>query len=425
MENGGKVTITDSGSHGILYFKLAKAFTVDGVTYRKLSHNYTSVHLSKLETLPVPKVTVTTKEGGQTLIPSGNTYTMTENVVTVTLEPNGNWPLDATIAYDTNGNATPRLSTSYTKPFEVRGAGTIAVFTLVPDASGGYDYERTAYTFKLAESLQTVIVSVLHGDCTAYYMKEDGTEGTITADKYGQELKVGTRVRVVPNTTGQAFKKWEISNYEEWHIWGTYGVGDYYYSPELVFYVPKPQYSSPTQTKTLGIKATFGTAAEASISGVTKVDLVMNKTVGESISLNYSNKAMRTISCQWWEGSSAGAEDDALPGAVKFDPDKTYTVEVTIKANPGACFTTTSGVAIGYYGGHFTVPDGKIDPHGQGHADLYRHPDPADRPDHARAPDRRRPPAHSCANRRIAGRRNGAGAHLAGHQRQHGTGTCL
>lgn len=361
MVENGKVTITDSGSNGILFFKLAKAFTVDGVTYRKLSHDYAAVHLSKLTELPAPNVTVKTKEGGQTLIPSGNTYTMTENVVTVKLEPNGNWPLNATIAYDTNGNASPTFSTGYTTPFDVRGAGTLAVFTLVPKAGGGYDYERAAYTFKLAENLQKVIVSVLNGDCTAYYTKEDGSEGTITADLYGQELKVGTRVRVVPKLpAGKAFKKWEISNYEEWHIWGTYGTGDYYYSPELVFYVPKPQYSSPTQTKILGITATFGTAAEASISGVTKVDLVMNKTVGESISLNYSNKAMRAISCQWWEGDSAGAEDDALPGAVTFDPDKTYTVQVTIKANPGACFTTTAGVAIGHYGGHFTVPDDKI-----------------------------------------------------------------
>ena len=361
VENG-KVTITDSGSHGIIYFKLAKAFTVDGVTYRKLSHDYAAVHLSKIETLPAPKVTVTTKEGGQTLTPTGNTYTMTKNVVTVTLEPNGSWPLNATIAYDTNGNGSPTFSTGYTKPFDVRGAGTVSVFTLAPKANGEYNYAYAAYTFKLAESLEKVTVSVLRGDCTAYYMKEDGTEGTITADKYGQELKVGTRVRVVPNTpTGKAFKKWEISNYEEWHIWGTYGVGDYYYSPELVFYVPKPQYSSPTQTKILGIKATFGTAAEANISGVTKVDLVMdNKAVGESISLNYSNKAMRTISYQWWVGDSAGTEANALPGGVKFDPDKTYTVKVTIKANPGASFTNTAGVAIGNWGEHFTVPDDKI-----------------------------------------------------------------
>ena len=360
VENG-KVTITDCGSHGILYFKLAKVVTVGGQEYRRLSHQETSVLLSKLETLPAPKVTVTTKDGGQTLIPSGNTYTMTENVVTVELGSNGNWLLNATIAYDTNGNATPRLSQSYTKPFEVRGAGTLAVFTLVPKADGGYDYERKECTFKLAESLQKVVVSVLNGDCTAYYTKEDGSEGTITADLYGQELKVGTRVRVVPNKpAGKAFKKWEISNYEEWHIWGTYGVGDYYYSPELVFYVPKPQYSSPTQTKILGITATFGTAAEASISGVTKVDLVMNKTVGESISLNYSNKEMRTISCQWWEGASVGADDKALLSWVTFEPDKTYTVKVTIKANPGAFFTTTSGVAIGHHGGHFTVPDDKI-----------------------------------------------------------------
>lgn len=356
VENG-KVTITDSGSHGILFFKLAKAFTVDGVTYRKLSHDYAAVHLSKLTELPAPKVTVTTKEGGQTLIPSGNTYTMTENVVTVKLEPNGNWPLNATIAYDTNGNATPRLSTSYTTPFDVRGAGTLAVFTLVPDASGGYEHTRKAYTFKLAENLQIVPIVPDHSSCTAYYMNENGGWTKITS--YGIELKVGTKVKIVPNTpAGQAFKKWEIGNYSEYSIWENTIDGPY--NPELIFHVPKPINGYNGKPKTLTITATFAEASEANISGVTKVDLVMNKTVGESISLNYSNKEMRTISCQWWEGDSVGTVDKALLSWVTFDPDKTYTVKVTIKANPGASFASSAGVAIGNWGEHFTVPNGKI-----------------------------------------------------------------
>ena len=359
VENG-KVTITDSGSHGIIYFKLAKAFTVDGREYRELSHQSTSVHLTKLTELPAPKVTVKTKEGGTTLIPSGNTYTMTENVVTVTLESNGNWPLNATIAYDTNGNATPRLSQTYTKPFDVRGAGTLAVFTLVPKASGGYEYNRAAYTFKLAESLQTVPVSTYNGNCTSYYLDENGNWVSFPAnDVIGYRLKVGTKVKIVPNTpSGQVFKMWEISNYEEWDIWGAYGAGDYH-SPELIFYVPKLKKGNYGDL-TLRIAATFGTAAEANISGQTLVGLDMSKTVGKSISLWDTSKEMRTISCQWWLGDSAGAENDALPGAVKFDPGKTYTVKVTIKANPGASFANTAGVAIGHYGGHFTVPDSKI-----------------------------------------------------------------
>ena len=243
----------------------------------------------------------------------------------------------------------------------MRGAGTLAVFTLVPKANGGYEYTSKECTFKLAESLQKVTVSVFRGDCTAYYTKEDGTEGTISAENLGQELKVGTRVRVVPNPpAGKVFKKWKISNYEEWHIWGTYGVGDYYYSPELVFYVPKPQYSSPTQTKTLDIEATFADAAEANISGQTLVGLDMSKTVKDSISLWYTTKEMRTISCQWWKGDSAGTEDEALLSWVTFEPDKTYTVQVTIKANPGASFASSAGVAIGGNGGHFTVPSDKI-----------------------------------------------------------------
>ncbi len=359
VENG-KVTVTDNVQHGILYFSLAKAFTLDGVQYRKLSHQYASVHLTKLDTLPAPAITVKTKEGGQTLIPDGsNTYTMTENVVTVELKPAGNWPLDATIAYDTNGNATPRLSTSYTKPFDVRGAGTISVFTLVPTANGEYAYERTAYTFKLAENLQTVQIVPDHSSCTVYYMREDGTEAMIPTSAYSQALKVGTRVRVVPNTPAKkVFKKWEISSYDEYNIWGAYG-GNELYNPELIFHVPKLKKGNYGDLP-LRIEATFATAAEAAISGQTLVGLDMSKTVNDSISLWYTTKEMRTISFQWWVGDSAGNENDALPGAVRFDPDKTYTVKVTIKANPGACFTTTASVGIGSHGGHFMVPDDKI-----------------------------------------------------------------
>ena len=201
-----------------------------------------------------------------------------------------------------------------------------------------------------------------NGNCTAYYMNESGDWVSFQANNVlGYRLKVGTKVKIVPNPpSGQVFKKWKISNYEEWHIWGAYGAGDYH-SPELIFHVPKPQYSSyGGEPKTLSIEATFGTAAEANISGQTLVGLVMNKTVGDSISLWDTSKEMRTISCQWWVGDSVGAPDDVLPGAVKFDPDKAYTVKVTIKANPGASFASSAGVAIGHYGGHFTVPNGKI-----------------------------------------------------------------
>ena len=356
MVNGGKVALDYSGE---FHFKLAKVVTVGGQKYRKLANSYTRVKLVKQNELPAPNVTVKTKEGGMTLTPSGpNTYTMTENVVTVTLESTMYWPLNATIAYDTNGNATPRLSTSYTKPFDVRGAGTLAVFTLVPKADGEYEFKREAYTFKLAESLEKVPIAPDHSSCTAYYMNESGGWTEITG--YSLELKVGTRVRVVPKLPAKkAFKKWEIGNYLEHNIWENTIDGPY--DPELIFHVPKPINDPYSQKpKTLTITATFAEAAEASISGVTKVDLVMNKTVGESISLNYSNKAMRTISCQWWEGSSAGTEEEALLSWVTFDPDKTYTVKVTIKANPGAFFTTTSGVAIGNWGEHFTVPDDKL-----------------------------------------------------------------
>lgn len=356
----GKVTLDYSGE---FHFKLAKVFTMDGVQYRKLAHSYTRVKLVKQTELPAPNVTVKTKEGGQTLTPNGNTYTMTENVVTVTLESTMSWPLNATIAYDTNGNASPTFSTGYTTPFEVRGAGTIAVFTLVPKASGGYEYKRTAYTFKLAENLQTVPVSTYGGNCTSYYLNENGNWVSFPANgsPLGYRLKVGTKVKIVPNTpSGKVFKKWEIDNYSVYDIWGSYEAGDYH-NPELIFHVPKPiPISYGGEPKTLSIEATFATAAEANISGVTKVDLAMKNKVGKSISLYYSDKEMRTISYQWWEGDSVGAPDNVLPGSVSFDPDKTYTVKVTITANPGASFTGTAGVEFGNLNRHFTVPNSKI-----------------------------------------------------------------
>lgn len=419
VEEGGKVTLDYSGE---FHFKLAKVFTVDGRQYRKLANSYTRVKLVKQNDLPAPNVTVKTKEGGTTLTPNGNTYTMTENVVTVTLESTMYWPLNATIAYDTNGNASPTFSTGYTKPFDVRGAGTLAVFTLVPKAGGGYEYKRAAYTFKLAENLQTVPVSIYGGKCTAYYMNESGGWTQITGD--GRYLKVGTRVRVVPNPpSGQVFKKWEIGNYSVYNIWGSYEAGDYH-NPELIFHVPKPNYNyshGSSEPLTLTIEATFATAAEANISGMTKVDLAMKNKVGKSISLNYSNKEMRTISCQWWVGNSVGAEDDVLPGSVSFDPDKTYTVKVTIKANPGASFATGAGVEFGNLNGHFTVPDDKITRKGNTltftatpirQIDLTM-PAPLTIGD---------PPAYDCGCRWSAGRRNDTEARMAVHHRHNGAG---
>ena len=190
-------------------------------------------------------------------------------------------------------------------------------------------------------------------------MKEDGSWAGIFS--FSKELKVGTRVKVVPNTSsGQVLKKWEIVNYDAYNIWGDY-LTDEVYKPVLFFNVPKPQYSSyGSEPKTLSIEATFAEASEANISGVTKVDLAMKNKVGESISLNYTTKEMRTISYQWWEGDSVGAAGNVLPGAVSFDPDKTYTVQVTITANPGASFTGTAGVEFGNLNRHFTVPNSKI-----------------------------------------------------------------
>ena len=69
----------------------------------------------------------------------------------------------------------------------------------------------------------------------------------------------------------------------------------------------------------------------------TKVLVDMGVTAGSSLSLD--DYARRSIRYSWWEGDKVGTEAEKLHDWMTFDPDKTYTAQVTITANADANFT--------------------------------------------------------------------------------------
>ena len=351
----GKATITDSGNSGKVYFKLAKVVTVGGQEYRKLSHNYAVVHLTKLENLPTPQVTVRPKSGGEPLTPSGpNTYTIKE-FVNVELTKAGSWPLNATLAYDTSGGTTSQHAVPYTEPFEVRGDRTVSVFACAPNADGGYDYKGESYVFKVDPSVKKVLFWVR--DAIAY-----DSDGNVLSTGFEQQahVSVGARIRVVPTVpSGKVFKSWSAD--------GIYDTPSDKFKEELFFTMPD------ISGGILVVAAEFAEQSEAYITGDTKVLLAMGRTeyngnvmmkgtVGDSVDLfnnQYSEgvdyHALRTISYQWWEGESVGANDEALHSWVTFDKSKTYTVKVTITAK--GKFDTNAGVQFGVRDGFLKMKD--------------------------------------------------------------------
>lgn len=357
----GKAIITDSGNSGKVYFKLAKTFTVNGREYRKLSHNYAVVHLTKLTGLPAPEVTVTPKNGGAPLTPSGpNTYTIKE-FVNVELTKPYVWPLNATMAYAYNSSTSPQNAVPYTKPFEVRGEKTISVFTRVPKAGGGYDYKREDYAFKLDSSVKNVMLIVRNA--TAY----DSNGKVLVTESNGVNtsvnVQVGARIKVVPNApSGKIFKNWSCG-------YNIYDTPNDKFKEELFFTMPD------LTSNMLVLVPEFADQSEAYITADTKVlltmgktqyngnDVIMKGTVGDSVDLFINQSegvdyhALRTISYQWWEGESVGTDDNALSTLESFDKSKTYTVKVTITANKGTKFADYAGVQFGTYGSFLKMKD--------------------------------------------------------------------
>ena len=354
MVKDGKVALDYSGE---FHFKLAKVVTVGGQKYRKLANSYTRVKLVKQNDLPAPEVTVTPKNGGAPLTPSGNTYTI-KDFVNVELTKPYVWPLNATLAYAYNSSTSPQNAVPYTDPFEVRGEKTISVFTRVPKAGGGYDYKRENYTFKVDPSVKKVLLVVRNA--TAY--DSDGNE-LLNAATSGVNVSIGARIKVVPIVpTGKIFKNWSAN--------GIYDTPSDKFKEELFFTMP----DRSNNYNQLILEAEFADQSEAYITADTKVLLTMGPTpqyngvlmygtVGDSVDLFINESAgvdyhaLRTISYQWWKGESVGTVDNALPTWETFDENKTYTVKVTITANKGTKFADYAGVQFGIYGSFLKMKD--------------------------------------------------------------------
>lgn len=279
-------------------------------------------------------------------------------------KPSG-WPLNATMAYDTSGGTSPQNAVPYTAPFEVRGEKTISVFTRVPKAGGGYDYERENYVFKVDPSVKKVLLVVRNA--TAY--DSDGNELPNTSTS-GVNVPIGARIKVVPTVpSGKIFKNWSCGQ-------NIYDTPNDKFKEELFFTIPDTN-------QMLILNAKFADQSEASIISDTKVllamgktqyngnDVIMQGTVGDSVDLFINQSegvdyhALRTISYQWWEGESVGTDDNALPTGETFDESKTYTVKVTITANEGVTFASTAGVQFGIYGSFLKMKDVTRSPDGK------------------------------------------------------------
>ena len=356
----GKVIINGSQEPERYSFRFCKTFTADGQTYCGMCGEYTTFLFTKLDTLPAPEVTVRPKSGGEPLTPSGpNTYTIKEFVNVALAKPSG-WPLNATMAYAYNSSTSPQNAVPYTVPFEVRGEKTISVFTRVPKAGGGYDYERENYTFKVDSSVKYVMLIVRNA--TAY----DSNGKVLVTESNGVNtsvnVQVGARIKVVPNApSGKIFKSWSAN--------GIYDTPNDKFKEELFFTMPD------LTSNMLVLVPEFADQSEAYITADTKVLLVMGQkmyngndvfmqgTVGDSVDLFINQSegvdyhALRTISYQWWEGESVGTVDNALPTWATFDKSKTYAVKVTITANKGTKFADYAGVQFGTYGSFLKMKD--------------------------------------------------------------------
>lgn len=176
-------------------------------------------------------------------------------------KPSG-WPLNATMAYAYNSSTSPQNAVPYTVPFEVRGEKTISVFTRVPKAGGGYDYERENYTFKVDSSVKYVMLIVRNA--TAY----DSNGKVLVTESNGVNtsvnVQVGARIKVVPNApSGKIFKSWSAN--------GIYDTPNDKFKEELFFTMPD------LTSNMLVLVPEFADQSEAYITADTKVLLVMGQ----------------------------------------------------------------------------------------------------------------------------------------------------
>ena len=259
----------------------------------------------------VPDLTTPILKVNGSVMNSGSTYTV-DGSATVTLTREVTCPVDAEIVY-TDKSATPAYCDVYTKPIEISGrATTLDVYMRAWNSDNNcYDASaRTTYQFDIEPGTTPWELNLK--DAKAY-------------DSKGNEIKTaysGTVVTVKANlaTDGtKAFNEWKF-------------LTSCLENPEVEKYLPEVTFVMPD-------RKVFGKAEYTSTTGIQSTTVLVNMSVTAGDSLSLNDYARRSIRYSWWEGDTVGTEEEKLHEWMTFDPDKTYTAQVTITANDDANFT--------------------------------------------------------------------------------------
>ena len=272
---------------------------------------------------------------------SGSPYTV-DGSATVTLTREVGCPVDAEIVY-TDKSAIPSYCDVYTQPITISDrATTLDVYmrawnskTNCYDASPG-----ATYSFKIKPG--TTLWELDLTNATAY----DSTEKQIT------QAYSGTVVTVKANLATDGSK-----TFDQW-----IGLYQYLENKDVEKFLPEVTFVMPDNK----VKAKPAYINNDTGIQFTKVLVDMGVTAGNSLSLD--DYARRSIRYSWWEGDKVGTEAEKLHDWMSFDPNKTYTAQVTITANADANFTDDTEIKTANRkktSRTFLVPENKIQKNGK------------------------------------------------------------
>ena len=319
---GKDKTFTVSNGDGhvqITYLRARKTLQSGDQTYTAWSDLF-MLNMVRVANLPDPIV----KVGGK-VMDEGSTYTVNGSAE-VTLTRPEYCPVDAKLVY-TEDSAIPSYCVEYAKPITISNQATKLDVYMRAWNSGKNKYDASPggiYHFQIKPG--TTAWKLFLTDATAYDSSGNKIERAVSGTV--------VTVRADPYSEGGygVFRSWD-------------GGGTQYlenkkvdtYQPEVTFVMPD---------KAVRLAAKYSTDRTAVQEAMKKTRLIVDMggttNVGDSIYLAVPQ--YRGISYSWWEGDTIGTEEQKLPPYASFDPNKTYTVKVTLTANDGLSFPTTPEV---------------------------------------------------------------------------------
>lgn len=319
LGKGETFTVSNGDGHvQITYLRARKTLQSGDQTYTAWSDLF-MLNMVRVAYLPDPIV----KVGGK-VMDEGSTYTVNGSAE-VTLTRPEYCPVDAKLVY-TEDSAIPSYCVEYTKPITISNHATKLDVYMRAWNSETNKYDASpggVYHFQIKPG--TTAWKLFLTDATAY-------------DSSGNVIKSavsGTVVTVRADPSG--------NGYDVFHSWD--GDGTQYlknkkvdpYQPEVTFVMPD---------NNVILKAKYSTNRAEVREAMKKTRLIVDMggatNVGESIYLAVPQ--YRGISYSWWEGDEIGTEAQKLPPYATFDPNKIYTVQVTLTANGDLSFPTTPEV---------------------------------------------------------------------------------